>query len=293
MLTPTHDERDGAVGGSAVAGAAGASVPSMAEHNETIVDQFTRQATGFAAAEPLSDARLLGLLVRESGVGPHHRVLDVACGPGIVTCAFAASAESAVGLDLVDAMLDRARERAGALGAGNAQFIAGEATALPFAAAAFDVVVSRFALHHLEDPAAALAEMARVCVDGGTVIVCDVAPEAASAAAFNTLERLRDPSHVRALTENELGALFAQRGELSAPRITHSAIELELESHLARSFPATPADAREACRMLVDSVTDDRLGVGARRHGDRIEYSFPLAVLASNRAARQSEPRER
>jgi ubiquinone/menaquinone biosynthesis C-methylase UbiE len=255
----------------------------MACHRDTIIEQFTAQAPRYAEAEPINDAALPRLLVDASGVGAADRVLDVACGPGVVTCAFAAAARSAVGLDLVEAMLDRARSRAAELGLGNVEFVAGDADALPFAEAAFDVVVSRFALHHLERPAAALAEMARVCAPGGSVVVCDVAPPPSAARAFNAMELLRDPSHVRALTESELRELFRAVPALGDPRVARTSLALELEEQLARSFPASPADAREFRRMFVDSLEDDRLGVAAHRNGDRIEYAFPLAVLVSRR----------
>jgi ubiquinone/menaquinone biosynthesis C-methylase UbiE len=256
----------------------------VAAHRDTIIEQFTRQAPGYAAASPIVDAALPRLLLAASGVGPGDRVLDVACGPGVVTCEFAAAARSAVGLDLVDAMLDEARSRAAELGLANVEFAAGDAGALPFADGTFDVVVSRFAIHHLERPATALAEMARVCAPAGRVVVCDTAPEPSKAAAFNAMERLRDPSHVRALTEAELRELFAQAPGLEDPQVVRTSLELEFEAQLARSFPANAADADELRRVFAASLEDDRLGVGARRVGDRIEYAFPLAVLVSRRS---------
>jgi SAM-dependent methyltransferase len=256
---------------------------AVASHEETIVDQFTRQAPGFAAAAPINDAGLLDLLVRASGVGPADMVLDVACGPGIVTCAFARVAAGAVGLDLVAAMLDGARAHAGRLGCATVEFVAGDVGALPFAAGSFDVVVSRFALHHLEVPSRALAEMARVCALGGTVVVCDLAPEGSRAPAFNAIERLRDPSHVRALTEAELRGLVAQTPGLGQPQVTRGSLALELDAHLARSFPASPADVGRVRAAFEASLADDRLGVGARRRDGRIEYAYPLVVLVSRR----------
>jgi ubiquinone/menaquinone biosynthesis C-methylase UbiE len=70
---------------------------------------------------------------------------------------------------------------------------------LPFEDASFDTVVSRSAVHHFPDPAAAFREMARVVRVGGRVITVDVqsAETADEAALHNALEILRDPSHVR------------------------------------------------------------------------------------------------
>jgi ubiquinone/menaquinone biosynthesis C-methylase UbiE len=256
----------------------------VAAHRDTIIEQFTQQAPAYADAAPINDAALPALLVRASAAGRQDAVLDVACGPGIVTCAFAAAARSAVGLDLVEAMLERARSRAAALGLANVEFVAGDAGALPFADGTFDIVVSRFALHHLERPGAAVAEMARVCSPGGRVVVCDVSPEPAKSAAFNEMELLRDPSHVRSMTEDELRGLFAAAGRLAEPSITRTAFALELEEQLARSFPASPGDAAAFRRIFEAALEDDRLGVGAHRNEGRIEYAFPVSVFVSRAA---------
>ena len=256
---------------------------SVSAHHATIVEQFTRQAPGFAAAAPIRDAELLDLMAAVSDVRPSDRVLDVACGPGIVTCAFAALAAHAVGVDLVEAMLAQAREHAAELALDNVEFVNGEAEALPWDDAEFDLVVTRFSLHHLERPDAALREMARVCRPGGTVVVCDLAPPARAAQAFNELERLRDPSHVRALTERGLRRLFAGEAALGEPSVKPGALALELEAHLARSFPARAEDIDAIRACFATSIAGDTLGVGARRVGDSIEYAYPLVILAAPR----------
>ena len=92
-------------------------------------------------------------------------------------------------------------------------FADGDATALPFADAQFDVVVCRFAFHHIDEPAQAAAEMARVARPGGLVAVVDMVSEpGAPGARHNELERLRDPSHTRALEEPELISLLEAAG---------------------------------------------------------------------------------
>jgi len=257
----------------------------LAAHRDTVIEQFTRQAPRYAAAPPINDGALPGLLVALSAVSASERVLDVACGPGIVTAAFAAAARTAVGLDLVEAMLGRARTHARELGLANVEFLTGDANALPFEDGAFDVVVSRFALHHLERPGTAVAEMARVCAEGGRVVVCDVAPSPDTADAFNAMELLRDPSHTRALTEEQLLELLAATGALAEPAVTRSGFALELEEQLARSFPASEADALAFRRMFEDSLADDRLGVGAVRRGTTIEYAFPVCTVVALRCA--------
>ena len=102
----------------------------MTTHREAILDQFTRQAVPFATAPGIQDETALRLVVEFSGAGPDDTVLDVACGPGIVVCAFARVVKHATGLDLTPAMLDRARALQGEKGLGNITWQLGEAMPL-------------------------------------------------------------------------------------------------------------------------------------------------------------------
>ena len=62
---------------------------SQLSHNDLILDQFTRQATPFSTASPITDAAALKLIVETSSAKAADSVLDVACGGGVVACAFA------------------------------------------------------------------------------------------------------------------------------------------------------------------------------------------------------------
>jgi ubiquinone/menaquinone biosynthesis C-methylase UbiE len=253
----------------------------MPTHRDDIVDQFTQQAAPYAAAAPIGDEASLEMLVQWSGVTPGDSVLDVACGPGIVSCALARTARDVTGIDVTSAMIDEARNYAAQQTITNIAWRVGEIPPLPWPDDSFTAVVSRYAFHHFDDPFAVLQEMVRVCSPAGTVTVCDLAPPVVSADAFNTVERLRDPSHVRAFTLSELSDLFAAAG-LAEPRIGRYEVELELDSHLARSFPADGSEA-EIRRIFAASLADDALGVDARRDGERISYRYPVALLAANR----------
>ena len=253
------------------------------EHHESIVDQFTRQATAFSTAAPIKDEQALRLLVDFTGAGPEDTVLDVACGGGLVVCAFARVVRHATGIDLTPAMIERARALQAEQGLANVTWHLGDVLPLPFPDGSFSIVTSRFTFHHFLDPSAVLAEMKRVCAPGGRVAVVDTDASAdpVRAAEFNRMEKLRDPSHVRAMPLSEHQGLFARVG-LTAPRVTGYPLESDLESLLGRSFPL-PGDADKIREMFKASLLDDRLGIPLRREGEKIHYADPVAVLVSTR----------
>lgn len=89
--------------------------------------------------------------------------LDVACGPGLLTCALAARVRHATGIDLTSAMLEQAREVQSERGVANVAWDQGDVTRLPYKDGEFSIVATRFTFHHFLDPLAVLKEMRRVC----------------------------------------------------------------------------------------------------------------------------------
>src|SRR5690242_11979728 len=170
------------------------------EHQEHILDQFTRQAVPFATAAAIRNEDALNSIVQMAQAGADDTILDVACGPGLLACAFARTARHVTGVDLTPAMIERARALQRSEGLANLSWQVGDVTSLPFPDGSFSLAFTRYSFHHLLDPADVLAEMVRVTRPGGRVVVADVytsGPEQAE--AYNHVERLRDPSHVRAL----------------------------------------------------------------------------------------------
>jgi len=253
----------------------------MSSLRDRIVDQFTRQAVPFSTAPGIRDEAALQLLVEASGAGAEDTVLDVACGPGLVVCAFARVVRHATGIDVTPAMLERARAVAAEAGVGNVTWQQGEVLPLPFPDGSFSIVVSRFAFHHFERPAAALAEMHRVCRPDGRVVVCDLtaSDDPRKAARFHEIEVLRDPSHIRALTLADLMALFPAIG-LPAPEATFYRLPFELEGLLERSFPR-PEDVATIRAAYTAAVADDGLGLGTRLVGDQVRAAYPVVILSA------------
>src|SRR5262245_65157586 len=178
----------------------------------------------------IKDEAALRLIVEAASPLPDDTVLDVACGPGLVVCAFAPHVRQATGIDLTPAMLEEARKAIAQRRLRNVTLDRGDVYALPYDDGSFSIVLARYAFHHLLDPFAALREIARVCASGGRILVADAyAPEdPTQAAEYNRIERLRDPSHVRALSLPELASLFSRCG-LSQPSITSYELPVELK----------------------------------------------------------------
>jgi SAM-dependent methyltransferase len=252
---------------------------SAVSHDALITDQFSRQAELFARSPELHGDEQLRLLVNAAQPKPGDEMLDVACGPGTVVAAFAPLVRRAVGLDATAAMLDQARALAAEHHLINAEWHWGDVYALPFADRSFDVVTCRFAFHHFEAPAKAFAEMVRVCRPGGRIVLCDgVAPaDSRKAAAFNAMERHRDPSTAAFRPLSALRALFVDAG-LPQPSVVPFQVVYAIEQLVAKSFPVD--DNRVMLRQMIeDLVTGDAMEVGTGPGGTR--FIYPAAVLTA------------
>lgn len=254
----------------------------MDSHQKAIIDQFTLQAAPFAKSPGHTNEESLHLLVEMSEVSGNDIVLDVACGAGMVACAFATVARRVTGIDLTPAMLEQARLLAERKGLSNLSWHEGATEAMPFADESFSVVVSRYAFHHFPDPAAVLSEMVRVCRSGGRVLIADGCPPPEKAEAYNHFERLFDPSHVRALTLDELRRLMIEAG-LQNIRERFYRMEMNLEQQLASMFP-NPGDDDELRRLFREDVGVDRLGVGAHLRGEAVHFAYPVVAIAGEKA---------
>jgi demethylmenaquinone methyltransferase / 2-methoxy-6-polyprenyl-1,4-benzoquinol methylase len=110
------------------------------------------------------DPRWRRAMVQAIGVGPGDRVLDVACGTGLVSTELVRRGCTVIGLDQSPDMLAQARRRLPGV-----QFVEGEAERLPFADREFDALTFTYLLRYVDDRAATMRELARVVKPGGAI----------------------------------------------------------------------------------------------------------------------------
>lgn len=179
------------------------------------IDQFkTNQKTvwaGFAVLENLTGT-VAPHLVRFAGIRAGQKVLDVACGTGVVTLTAARTGADVYGIDLTPELIVHARENA-ALMQLDATFQEGDAEALPFPDASVDVVVSQFGHMFAPRPDVVVAEMRRVLKPGGHVAFATWPPEHLVGRVFAFVGRNSPPPPPGAAPPAQWGipALVAER----------------------------------------------------------------------------------
>ena len=232
-------------------------------HHDVVRREFERQADGFGhrgslfAAPRIADWIDAGARLRHDEI-----VLDAGGGAGDLSRSLAGRARQFVVADLTGALRDVGRDAAAAAGVGNVLFVRAELEDLPFPDRSFDVVLCRFVVHHLADPAVVLGELRRVCRPGGRVVVADlVALDDAVAARHNALERLRDPSHTEALTEEALVAAVGAAA-LEVHDVDRYGQAMDVEPWIERAH--TPEAAADELRAAFAAEIDGGAPTGLR-----------------------------
>jgi ubiquinone/menaquinone biosynthesis C-methylase UbiE len=242
------------------------------DHLKRVTEEFRRQADTFDAFAQKTDENVATRFASAIGDAGQGNLLDVACGPGVVTAALAPNAKSVVAFDATQEMLERAKARCAKAGLANVSFRQGNAEALPFGDAEFDGVVTRLAVHHFANPKRAIAEMFRVLRPGGTAVIVDVvsSEDASEEALQNAIERLRDPSHVRMLPASELDRAIANAGFDELEPMTW---DKDREFDEWMDIVNDPARA-EPIRVVVQALAEAgrSAGMGLSIRGDRIVF---------------------
>lgn len=252
--------------------------PSL-ESSSVPLDQrqiSTRQFGAMAAAYLTSTVHASGAdLERLAALAASLRpkqVLDLGCGAGHASFAAArGGAGHVIAYDPSAAMLGVVSAEAVARAHDNIETCEGHAEHLPFAAATFDWVVTRYSAHHWYDVSAALAEAARVLKPRGRLIVIDVvAPEVPLCdTVLQTVELLRDASHIRDYRITEWRGMLLEAG-FGAPTQLGWKLPMEFQSWIRRI--ATPPERVRALEAVFAA-----LPIEARQYFEVTpEFSFVI-----------------
>jgi arsenite methyltransferase len=226
--------------------------------------------------------RLTRRLAQLAGIERGHRVLDIACGSGATALLLARELEcDVVGVDLGSGAIAHAAGAARVAGlAARVRFVLGDAEALPFSDAGFDVVLSECSLCTFPDKRRAVGEMARVVRPDGAVAIADVTADRDALPAQLRSAAARVACVADARSAADYAALLRDAGwepvaiEAHDDDLRAMADRVEARLRVARMI-APPGDQRDRAaeasalaRLAVDAIADGTLGyalIAARR----------------------------
>jgi ubiquinone/menaquinone biosynthesis C-methylase UbiE len=174
-------------------------------HAQLVGNQFGPRAAAYVSSAVHAQGADLDRLATLMRGQIAAEVLDLGCGGGHVTFCVAPHVARVTAYDLSADMLAAVAQQCSERGLANVVTRQGAAEALPFADASFEVVISRYSAHHWQDFQAALREVKRVLKPQGIGLFMDtISPGPALLDSYlQTVEMLRDPSHVRDYSLNE------------------------------------------------------------------------------------------
>ncbi len=249
-------------------------------HAQSVERSFGPRAAAYLSSTVHAQGEDLAALRALVAATPQARVLDLGCGAGHVSFAVAPVAAEVIACDLTPAMLQIVQAAAAERGLANVGTQQASAEELPFAAASFDWVLSRYSAHHWRSVPQALAEVRRVLRPGGRVCFVDVigSPDPLLDTHLQAIELLRDPSHVRNYSPQEWLSMFAAAG-LPARVTDQWRLPLEFTSWVARI--GTPEPRIAAIRTLWAASPAEVRG----HYALQPDFSFQLDVACIEAAA--------
>ncbi|MBC2776782.1 class I SAM-dependent methyltransferase [Parasphingopyxis marina] len=227
----------------------------MTRSHETLVDdQFGAQASAYVQSAVHAEGEDLEALAAIAAREKPDRACDAGSGGGHVAYRLAAHAGAVTAVDLSAAMTDAVTAAAREKGLTNIETCVAPVESMPFADGTFDFLGCRFSAHHWRDFEAGLREARRVLKPGATAIFIDViAPgHAAFDTHLQTVETLRDPSHVRDYTASQWIAALDRAGFRVRNTLTRR-LRMEYSTWVERMRTAEPH--RVAIRSLQERAS--------------------------------------
>jgi len=225
-------------------------------HASLVAEQFGPRAAAYVASAVHSQGEDLDALVRVVSGQGKAKALDLGCGGGHVSFRVAPHVAQVTAFDLSEDMLGAVAKTAAERGLGNIVTRQGKVEKLPFPDASFDFVFSRYSAHHWHDFNAALHEAHRVLKQGGRAVFMDaVSPGPALLDSYlQTVEMLRDPSHVRDYSRAEWENALV-KADFKPDTYVHYRIRMDFPVWIARM--RTPEVRANAIRSLQNEMAAD------------------------------------
>jgi ubiquinone/menaquinone biosynthesis C-methylase UbiE len=245
--------------------------------------KFGEAAADYAASAVHATGPSLARLLELVETQPTWRLLDIATGAGHTALAFAPRLAKVTASDITPEMLQQARKLAKERKLGNVVTAQARADDLPFPDTSYHLVTCRLAAHHFPDPQSFVREAARVLIPGGSFALVDnVSPDDADLAArYNSFEKLRDPSHGRALGLEEWQTLMRDAGlTLTASEVMDQDIPFDPWVERMRCTPATVARLKD---MLQQEPL--RSYLRPRETEDGLTFSLREAIILAGKPA--------
>lgn len=232
---------------------------------DLVQQQFGANAANYLTSTVHAKGASLGRLVELVKPGKDWIALDVATGAGHTAAAFAPHVARVVASDLTPEMLEQAKKLAAEKGFANMETAIADAESMPFEDASFDLVTCRIAPHHFPDISLFLSEVHRVLKPGGVFALVDnVSPDPETtpgfskaelrdaAIAYNAFEKVRDPSHGRALPTAEWLELIEETG-LKLRTREHAAKHMDFASWVKTMN--VPAEMVPRLKAMLDDAS--------------------------------------
>jgi ubiquinone/menaquinone biosynthesis C-methylase UbiE len=255
-----------------------------------IRSEFDSRATSYALWPELAQGGTRDRVLERLEPVTDETLLDLGSGPGAMARAAGPFVKRTVLCDLSPAMLRVAATEARRAERLVPPRVAGDACALPFRDASFDLVACRHAARLFASPEQAAGEMARVLRLGGRVAICDTM--ATGDADVNrvvlALEQLLAPCPVALLTPDA----WAQRLEAAGMRsdwTDQPLAELDAGRSLLDAC-ARCGVSQDACegarRMLLDAPESVRKALGVLAHGTDVILHLPIGIVGATRVGK-------
>ncbi len=230
-------------------------------------------------------------LVRHARVLPQQSVLDVGCGTGVVALTAARLGARVRGLDLAPALIEQAKKNA-ALAGVEVDFQQGDAEALPYDNASFDVVLSQFGHMFAPRPEVAIAEMLRVLKPGGTIAFSTWPPEHFVGQMFALVGKYQppppgaapppqwgDPNIIRQRLGEAVTDVVFDRGVMCVPTLSSQHYRKTMEETLGPVVKLVQTLQGDAARLATfRAELDDFVGRHLENNMLRQHYLMTRAV---------------